>query len=115
MTKLFTINSIDINEVEHLFDSVNSDSSTFTVATDLPTDGTFIIISGKNGGIIQELGSALPIASEKRIVIRLGALDANHTPTTPPSGIALNSQFRVIINSSAETVQELLIPAGSLA
>jgi len=108
------INGIHINEVEHVFDTAQSSTSTFTVGTDAPTTGKFIIISGSNGSIIQETGSAIPIGGEKRIVIRLSDSITPNDPTGT-TGIALNSQLRVIIDSSVETVQELLIPAGSLA
>ena len=116
------INSIDINEVEHVFDSIHTGGSLDTSTHDggggpntgtLPENGEFIIISGfGNTGIIQETGSSIPIGGEKRFVIRLGALTANDSTN---AGITLNSQLRVIINSSVETVQELLVPAGSLA
>ena len=117
------INEIEINEVLHVFDSLHTTGApTFTGAHDddgdglggtLPEAGEYIIISGSgNTGIIQEKGAAIPIGGEKRFVIRLGDLPTND-PTD--NGITLNSQFRVIINSSVETIQELLIPAGSLA
>jgi len=102
------IRSIEINDVEHVFDTGASGTSSFGPPGDLPASGKYIIISGFGiSGIIQETGSALPIASEKRIVIRL---DTSITPNIP-----LNSQIRVIINSSVETTQLLLVPAGSLA
>jgi len=109
-----TIRSIEINDVEHVFDSnhTGGGSPDFVTAHGsggtLPESGEFIIISGfGNVGLIQEAGSALPISSEKRIVIRL---DTTITPDIP-----LNSQIRVIINSSVETTQLHLVPAGSFA
>ena len=112
------INGININEVEHVFDSLHTGGSLDTGAHfdgggdldtgSLPSPGEFIIVSGSGtSNLIQEKGSAIPIAGEKRFIIRL---DSSITPN-----IALNSQIRVIIDSDVETVQELLIPAGSLA
>ena len=78
--------------------------------------GEFIIISGIDapGGIKKELHAFLPEGSEKRIVIHLSG---DITPNDPPTnkGIALNSQIRVVINSSAGSTQLLLVPAGRLA
>jgi len=110
---LVAVGSININEEEHTFDSAQSTTSSFTALTDLPASGKFIIISGSGtSGIKQELASTLPEGSEKRIVIRLSE---SITPaTSPDGGIALNSNIRVIINTSAETTQLLLVPAGSL-
>ena len=114
-----TIRSIEINDVLHVFDSLHTTGSPdFSTAHDddgdgtggtLPASGEFIIISGFGGisGLKQEAGSALPIVSEKRFLIHL---DTSITPNIP-----LNSQIRVIINSSVETTQLLLVPAGSLA
>ena len=105
-----TINGININEVEHVFDTDKSTTAAFTLpvpANDLPTAGKFLIISGSDGSLKQETGSAIPIGGEKRFIIRL---DSSITPN-----ILLNSQIRIIIDSDVETVQELLIPAGSLA
>ena len=109
-----TIRSIEINDVEHTFDSAHTSgipdfSTAHGDGGTLPASGEFIIISGFGGfgSLKQEAGSALPIASEKRILIHL---DTSITPNIP-----LNSQIRVIINSSVETTKLFLVPAGSLA
>jgi len=103
---------ISVNEVEHTFDSLHTGGSLNTSAHGmpggtLPENGEFIIISGTGTvGIKQESSATLPEASEKRFVISLHDDLAN---------IPLSSNIRVIINSSAESTQQLLIPAGRLA
>ena len=100
------ITGVSINEVEHTWHDASSNA--FGGST-LPGSGEFIIISGfGTGSLIQEITSFLPEASEKRLVIRLDHDDANLP------NIALNENIRVIINSSVETTQLVLVPAGSL-
>ena len=103
------ITGISVNEVEHTFnvDPELLNKVFLTNGDTLPGNGEFIIISGfGTSGIKQEPNPLLPEASEKRLVIRL---DASITPD-----ISLSSQIRVIINSSAESTQLLIVPAGSL-
>lgn len=101
------ISGITVNEIDHVFDTGNPAGATLTNAT-LPEQGEFIIISGSGTvNVKQEPRSTLPEASEKRIVIRLSS---DITPDIP-----LNSKMRIIINSSVESTQLLLVPAGRLA
>ena len=102
------IRSININEEEHVFDIDHTAINQKLETSSLPEQGEFIIIAatGTGGNIRQETSSGLPEGSEKRIIIRLN---------TAMPDIALNANIRVVINSSVETTQLLLVPAGSLA
>lgn len=103
------ITSISVNEVEHTFnvDPQLVNNVFLTDGTTLPGNGEFIIISGFGiSSLKQESAAHLPEASEKRLVIRLSA-------SIDPD-ISLSSNIRVIINSTAESTQLLIIPAGSL-
>lgn len=108
---LVEITTISINEVEHVFDTEAVSGQLFVssgVSATVPENGEFIIISGSGiSGLKQELLPFLPEGSEKRLLIRLS------TSITPD--IPLNSKIRVIINSSVESTQLLLVPAGRLA
>jgi len=104
---LVDITTISINEVEHTFTAASVSNNSFSQTTiNAVLDGEFIIISGfGTGSLIQETASSLPEGSEKRLVIRLsGSL----------SDITLNANIRVVINSSVETTQLLIVPAGSI-
>ena len=115
---IIDIRSINVNEEEHTFDDDHTVSNQSFVAPSgetptVPESGEYIIISGSNGNIKQEPASTIPEGATKRIVIRLSS---DITPNdVDDDGLALNSKIRVVINSSVETTQLLLVPAGRIA